>query len=89
MREPYLEVTFRKGRPMAAYLYLARRPGEKSYRTSTADPGLIIDFNRNGKPIGIEITAPASVTVTALNSVLKSLGLPPVRASDLAPLQAA
>ena len=89
MKEPYLEVTFRKGRPMAAYLYLARRPGEKSYRTSTADPGLIIDLNRNEKPIGIEITAPASVTVAALNSVLNSFGLPPLAPSDLAPLQAA
>ena len=89
MREPYLEVTFRQGRPIAAYLYLPRRPGEKSYRTSTAEPGLVIDFNRSGRPIGIEITAPAQVTVAALNMVLHNLGLPPVDRSDLAPLQAA
>ena len=34
MREPYLEVTYRHGRPLAAYLYLPRRPGQKSFRTS-------------------------------------------------------
>jgi uncharacterized protein YuzE len=89
MKEPYLEVTFRRGQPIAAYLYLPRRPGEKSYRTSKADPGLVIDFNRSGKPIGIEITAPAEVTIAALNKVLHNLGLPPLNRSDLAPLQAA
>ncbi len=89
MKEFYLEVTFRQGQPMAAYLYLPRRAGEKSYRTSKADPGLVIDLNRKGKPIGIEITAPAKLTVAALNRVLRNLGLPPVRRSDLTPLQAA
>ena len=78
MKEPYLEVTFRQGQPIAAYLYLPRRLGEKSYRTSKADPGLVIDFNRSGKPIGIEITAPAEVTTVALNKVLHNLGLPPL-----------
>jgi hypothetical protein len=89
MKEPYLEVTFRQGRPIAAYLYLQRRPEEKSYRTSTAEPGLVIDFNRGEEAIGIEITAPTKVTVAALNKVLRSLGFPPVTQSDLAPLQAA
>ncbi len=89
MTEPYLEVTFRQGRPIAAYLYLPRRAQEKSYSTSKAEPGLVIDFNRSGKPIGIEITAPAMLKVAALNKVLHNLGLPPVSRSDLAPLRAA
>ena len=46
MKNPYLEVTFRYGRPLAAYYYVSRRPGEKSYRTAKAEPGLVIDFNR-------------------------------------------
>ncbi len=49
MKNPYLEVTFRHGRPLAAYYYLSRRPGEKSYRTAKAQPGLVIDFNRSGQ----------------------------------------
>ena len=89
MREPYLEVTFRRGRPLAAYYYLPRRPGQKSYRTRQADPGMVIDFTRRGQPLGIEITAPAKVSVPALNRVLRELGFPPVSREDLAPLLAA
>ncbi len=89
MREPYLEVTFRHGRPLAAYLYLPRRSGERSYRSSRVEPGMVIDFNRKGNPIGIEITAPSKISVTSLNRVLRGLGLPAVRKDDLAPLLAA
>ena len=58
MKPTYLEDTFRRGRPLAAYLYLPRRGREKSYRTTRAESGLVIDFNREEKPMGIEITAP-------------------------------
>ena len=53
MKNAYLEVTFRHGRPLAAYLYLPRRPSDKSYRTERAAPGLVIDFNRSGKPTAV------------------------------------
>ncbi len=89
MKDAYLEVTFRHGRPLAAYLYLPRRAGDKSRRTAKAEPGLVIDFNRSGKPIGIEITAPGKVSAAALNRVLRRLGLPRVTRADLAPLRAA
>lgn len=89
MKESYLEVTFRHGRPLAAYLYLPREPGDKSFRTSKAEPGMVVDFNRSGRPIGIELTAPGKVTVTAVNRVLRDLGVPPLRAADLEPLRAA
>lgn len=89
MNDAYLEVTFRHGRALAGYLYLPRRPGQKSYRTSRVEPGLVIDFGRGGKPIGIEITAPGKVSVAALNRVLRQLGMPTVTRDDLAPLRAA
>ena len=89
MKESYLEVTFRHGRPLAAYYYLPRRPGDRSYRTSAFDPGLVIDYTRSGRPIGIEITAPDKISVAAFNRVLKHLGLPLVKRADLAPLRAA
>jgi uncharacterized protein YuzE len=89
MRTSYLEVTFRHGRPLAAYLYLPRSPSAKSYRSERVEPGLVIDFNRRGKPIGIEITAPAQTSAAALNRVLRRLGLPSVTPADLAPLRAA
>jgi len=89
MKESYLEVTFRHGRPIAAYLYLPRKIGEKSYRTSKAEPGMVVDFGQSGNPIGIEITAPTKITIADLNDVLSKLGLPPMKDSELAPLQAA
>ena len=89
MRELYLEVTFRHGKALAAYLYLPRDPGARSYRTKRADPGLVIDFSRSGKPIGIEITAPSKITAASLNRVLRALGMPAIKRSDLEPLKAA
>jgi len=89
MKEPYLEVTFRRGRPMAAYYYLPRRPRQKSVRTRRVEPGMVIDFARGGRPIGIELTAPSKLSVAALNRVLRELGFPPVSREDLAPVLAA
>jgi len=89
MKEPYLEVTFRRGTPLAAYYYLPRRPGQKSFKTRRIEPGLVIDLGRAGQPIGIEITAPSKVNLGALNRVLRELGLAPLKRSDLAPLLAA
>ena len=89
MKNSYLEVTFRGGRPLAAYLYLPRASSDRSHRTERVEPGLVIDFNRHGKPIGIEMTAPTKVSASALNRVLRRLGLPVVTREDLAPLRAA
>ena len=89
MKDSYLEVMFRHGRPMAAYYYLPRRPTDKSSRTKRVEPGLVIDFTRGGKPIGIEILAPDKLTLTAFNRVLRELGFPPLKRADLAPLKAA
>jgi hypothetical protein len=55
MREPYLEVTFRHGRPIAAYLYLPRETGENSYRTSKAEPGMVVDFGQSGTLSGLKL----------------------------------
>jgi len=89
MNETYLEVTFRRGRPVAAYYYLPRKPGQRSYRSKRVAPGLVVDLGRGGQPIGIEITAPSKVTVSALNRVLTKLGLSRVTRSELGPLLAA
>ncbi len=89
MKKSYLEVTFRQGRPLAAYYYLPRNTGEKSFRTSKAELGLIIDYNKSGRPIGIEITDPEQVTLAAFNRVLIDLGFPPIKSGELAPLCAA
>jgi hypothetical protein len=89
MKDPYLEVTFRHGRAIAAYYYLPRDADQKSARTRKAEPGLVIDFAPDGRPIGIEITAPGKISLAALNAVLKELGQAPASEADLAPVLAA
>jgi len=87
--QSYLQVTYRAGRPLAAYYYLPRRPGQKSHRSRVAAAGLVVDYARNGQPIGIEITAPTMVTLAGVNRVLKELGFPLLKRSELKPLRAA
>ncbi len=89
MNAPYLEVTFRGGRPLAAYLYLSRRAGDFAARTKRTPSGLVIDFAADGRAIGIEMTSPSRVTLEAVNEALSIAQQPPVRAEDLAPLRAA
>ena len=89
MKEPYLEVTFRHGRPMAAYYYLPRETNQRSVRTRRVEPGLVIDFAEGGKAIGIEITTPSKISLAALNAVLRELGHAPASSTDLAPVLAA
>ena len=89
MKEAYLEVTFLRGRPIAGYYYLPRRPGDKSVRTMRIEPGLVIDIGRNGKPIGIEIAAPGQITASLFNRVLREFGLPALKRTELTPLRVA
>ena len=89
MQEPYLEITFRRGRPMAAYYYLPRRRRQRSHKTVRAAAGVLVDYSRDGHPIGLEITAPGKVSLSVLNRVLRRLGLPAVERAEVAPLLAA
>jgi hypothetical protein len=89
MKEPYLEVTFRDGRALAAYDYLPGRVRRRVWRSREAAPGLILDLARDGQPVGIEITEPKRITLTAINRVLRGLGLPVMNARDFAPMHAA
>jgi uncharacterized protein YuzE len=89
MKNRYLEVTFRNGRPIAAYLYLPRNPGDVSARTEKREAGLLIDFAGDGRAIGIEITAPSQLSLVALNRVLAEVHQAPADSAELAPLVAA
>ncbi len=85
----YLEVTFRKGKPLAAYLYLPRRGDDVSVRVEPHGPGFLVDLTEDGRPIGIEMSSPSLVTVEGLNRVLSDLHLDPVPPEEVAPLVAA
>ncbi|MGH7439257.1 MAG: hypothetical protein ACRENE_26525 [Polyangiaceae bacterium] len=88
MKHRYLEVTFRKGKPLAAYLYLPRPAGAKAARTTDAGHGLRVDFDAQGTPIGVEITAPAIVSVAQLNELLLPLGVARLEPEEWSPLAA-
>jgi hypothetical protein len=89
MARRYLEVTYRRGKPLAAYLYLPRRAGDTSARIEPHGPGYLVDRAEDGRPIGIELPSPSLVTVEGLNRVLDELGLEPVSPEELAPVGAA
>jgi len=88
MKQRFLEITYRKGKPLAAYLYLPRNPGDKAARTQRQDSGLLIDYAEDGRPIGIEITAPTKITLAALNRALSIAHQEPATPEDFAPLNA-
>lgn len=89
MKGRYLEVTFRRGRPVAAYLYLPRKVGEKSARTVPMGHGLMVDYNADGVPIGVEITAPSHLAIIQIDELLRQHGLEATTPDELAPLHAA
>ena len=89
MKAPYLDVTFHRGKAVAAYLYLPRPAGAKAARTIEARPNLLVDYMDDGQPIGIEILVPAEADELLVNAVLGELNLPPLPAGELEPLRAA
>jgi hypothetical protein len=88
MSKPYLEVTYRQGKPLAAYLYLDRRPADKAATTQRRGE-LVVDFSADGRPIGIEFTSISAVDLSAVNRVLEEAHHAALTARDLAPLTAA
>jgi len=84
-----LQITYRKGRPFAAYIYLNRKPGEKSARTESVTHDLLVDFADDGRPLGIEIVTPEAVTLDEVYALFDRLGLGRPSPLDLAPLRAA
>ena len=88
MARPYLEITYRQGKPFAAYLYLERRSGDKSSRVERHGSWLI-DFTADGRAIGVEFTHLDTVDIAELNRVLMAAHQPAVCGDDLVPLQAA
>jgi len=88
MTPPMLEMTFRRGRPFAAYLHLGPT-GTKAKRTRKLAPSLIGDFDKNGELLGLEILAFDRGTVARINPILEAHGRAALPAKELAPLRAA
>ncbi len=88
MKRIHLEVTYEDGRPWVAYLYL-RKKNEKSACCREVEPDMVLDINKEGKLIGIELMAPQLVNLDAINKVLEEYGFEPREETVLKPLLAA
>ena len=89
MKTVSLQITYRKGKPFAAYIYLAPRPGQKSARTEAISQDLLIDYANDGTPLGIEIVSPGYVSLDEIQRVFDRLGLGRPELAELEPLKAA
>ena len=93
-REPaghaYLEVTYRNGpaRGRRTIICPGRPTGRRTVRGRSA-AAWWRDFDDRGEVVGIEITAPESLTLEAFNEALAGLRLQAVGGAELAPLRAA
>jgi hypothetical protein len=87
MHERYLEITFRRGKPISAYLYLPRLENDKSLRVAKESHGLLVDLTEDGRPIGIEILSPNKVSLSVINEVLAKYSLPLLNGEEAAPLE--
>jgi len=87
-RDTYLEVTYRQGKPVAAYLYFPGGANAEVARTQKMKPGLVADFAADGRPIGLEIVSPSAVSLQDVNEVLQSLNKEALPEEEFAPLNA-
>lgn len=85
-----MNVTYRKGRLLAAYLSLPHEEGERFARTvASPDALLIVDYDTAGRAIGVEITAPADVSLARIDALLAELGAAPLAKEEYERLHAA
>jgi uncharacterized protein YuzE len=89
MKNVHLEVTYEDGRPWVAYLYLPRKQNETSQHSIEAEPNMVLDINREGRLIGIELLTPEQVTLAAIYAVLEEYGIEPLGKAVLKTLVAA
>jgi len=83
MTQRELQATFRGGALVAAYLSLSRRADRAVARTERRDAGLLVDYAKDGTPLGIEITAPSQVALPVINKLLKELDEEPATKDEI------
>lgn len=88
MSKPYLEITYRQGKPFAAYLYLERQSGDHAVRTEPRGK-VLVDYSADGRPIGIEMASLGPSVAQDLRTTLFDLHVTSVSNAELAPLEAA
>ena len=84
-----LQMTYRNGKPVAAYIGLGRALGERCVRSEEVGPEIVVDYGAGGRPLGIEVVDPVSTTSDELYGVFDTLGLRRPSPGALSPLTAA
>jgi hypothetical protein len=82
-----LTISFIEGKPCAACLTLPHDVGVKSHRQREMEPDIIVDFDRRGRPLGIEMLDPRRATWTKLNRIMDKLQMPPLPREWVRPLR--
>ena len=88
VEHPFLEVTYRRGKPFAGYLHFREAPSDVPCRTEEIQPGILVDVTADGQVVGIEFLSPDRLTpddVKAIQGALVGQSLP---VEDLAPIMA-
>ena len=89
MKRIFLKVTYRHGRPLAAYVQLPREAGDQIVKTERVDDVLLVDRTADNRPMGVEITDPSRFDPDRLVELLRSLGQGEIDRTDFLPLMAA
>ena len=89
MSDRYLEITYRRGRILAAYLYLSREEGDVVDRSEELAPGLMVDRSSDGRILGFEIFSSRHLSGALIDRVLADASLPLLGEGELGPLQQA
>ncbi|MFW6162792.1 MAG: DUF2283 domain-containing protein [Planctomycetota bacterium] len=88
LKHPFLEVTYRKGKAFAGYLHLRQPPPGERCQTEEIRPGVLVDRDSAGEPLGIEFLAPGSVTTEDLRAIGEHVRGVSVPTEDLEPILA-
>jgi Protein of unknown function (DUF2283) len=86
--ETYLTISYLRGEPFAAYLYLPRDEGAKVACTDELRPGILVDLDADGKPMGIEIVFPMQTDPETVLAVAAEVHAGPISPQALEPLRA-
>lgn len=82
-----LEVTFRDGRAMAAYLRIGGAHG--AVRRCVEMDDVVVDLDEHGALVDIEMLSPSRVTAEQIDAILAERGFGPIDPAILEPLRAA
>jgi uncharacterized protein YuzE len=84
-----LQITYRRGRPFAAYIYFDAAKHALVERSEEIAPEIVVDYDSDSNPVGVEIVSPEATGVDEILGVFDRLGITRPELTELDPLVAA